>query len=172
MRLFIFFSLLCISPHISAQAYLVFESAGQIRLRKYPIGSDIRVHFKGEPRSNWMTYTIWDLDLKANCIRVSDTYCLPLKALDGFDVTPQGGNPLAVLSGKFLLPWIFFSGVQEVTRNIFNPPLPHLGPFHFIVAGSAAAAWIYARLCMNGQKHLNARHRLKLIDLTLEGPKT
>ena len=172
MRSIIAFSLLLTIQLLSGQAYLVFESSGQIRLRKYPIGSEIRVHFKGEPRSNWMNYTIWDLDLKSNCIRVSDTYCIPLIALDGFDLSPQGGNALAALSGKFLIPWVFFSGVQEATRNIFKPPLPPLGPFHFIVAGTAAAVWIYAILFQNGQKRLNKRHRLRLIDLTMDVPKT
>ncbi|MEO5581274.1 MAG: hypothetical protein ABIR66_01170 [Saprospiraceae bacterium] len=150
---------------------MILETSGKIRPRKYPAGSEIRVHFKGEPRLNWMRYTIWSLDLKSNCIQVSDTYCLPLKDLDGFDLSPENGNKLATLSGKFFLQWSLFSAVQAVASNISKVPIPHLGAFHFIVAGSAAAVWLYSKLFLNGQKKLNRNHRLKLIDLTLEKPK-
>lgn len=155
-----------------AQAYLVYETAGSVRLKKYPIGAEIRVHLKGEPRSTWSSYTIWNLDLESKCIQVSETYCLPLKELDGFDLTRQGGNQMAKMSGKFLLQWTFFSGVQEATRTLFKPPAPHLGWLHAIVAGTAAVTWAYSKLFLNGQKKLNKRHRLKLIDLKMVAPKS
>jgi hypothetical protein len=156
---------------VSSQAYLIFETSGKIRPRRYPVGSEIRVHFKGEPRSNWMKYTIWDLNLTSNCIQVSDTYCLPLKDLDGFDISPEAGNKLATLSGKFFIQWSFFSAVQAIASNISKVPIPQIGAFHFIVAGTTAAVWLYSKLFLNGEKKLNQHHRLKLIDLTLEKPK-
>jgi len=147
-----------------SQAYLILESQGKIKPRKYPIGSTIRVHFKGEIRSSWETYTILGFDLRSKCIIVSESYCLPLIDLDGFDVTPGKGNGLEKTARKFFLQWTLFS----IAQAIFRPPLT---AFHFIVGGVSGLAWMYTKWLVNGQKKLNQKHRLKLIDLTLEKPR-
>lgn len=149
---------------VFAQAFLVLETRGKIKPRKYAVGSVIRVHFKGEARSSWETYTIKGIDLKAKCIHVSETYCLEIKDLDGFDVTPWRGNGFEKTMRKFFLQWSFFSLAQA----IFRPPI---GAFHFIVGGTAGLTWLYIKLFVNGQKKLHQKHRLKLIDLTIEKPR-
>ena len=161
--LLLFFLLL---PGISApgQAFLVLETSGKVKPRKYPAGSQIRVHFKGEAISVWDTYTIKGFDLSAQCIVVSESYCLPLKDLDGFDVSPGKGGALASTMRKFFIQWSFFS----LAQYIFKPPLY---PFHFAVAGGTALAWLYSSLFLKGEKKLNTRHRLRLIDLSLEQPR-
>lgn len=149
---------------VYTQAYLILETQGRVKPRKYPVGATIRVHFKGELKSSWETYTIKGFDLKSKCIIVSDTYCLPIRDLDGFDTTPGKGNGLEKSARKFFIQWTFFSLAQAV----FKPPLTG---FHFIVGGAAGLAWLYTRWLVNGQKKLELRHRLKLIDLTLEKPR-
>ncbi len=146
------------------QAFLLLETQGKVKPKKYPIGSTIRVHFRGEIRSSWETYTIKGFDLPSKCIIVSESYCLPLNDLDGFDVTPGKGNGMEKTARKFFLQWTFFSLAQA----IFRPPLT---AFHFIVGGVAGLAWLYTKWLVNGQKKLGSKIRLKLIDLTLEKPR-
>jgi len=164
MKASILIFFLCAVFEAYPQAYLLLESQGRIKPRKYPIGSRIRVHFSGELKSSWETYTIKGFDLKSRCIIVSETYCLPVKELDGFDTTPDKGNGLEKTARKFLIQWTFFSLAQAV----FRPPVTS---FHFIVGGAAGLAWLYMKWLVNGQKRLNKKHRLKLIDLTLEKPR-
>lgn len=163
-KFLLLFILLMSVIHSPGQAFLVLETTGRVKPRKYPAGSQIRVHFKGEARSAWDTYTIKGFDLSAQCIIVSETYCLPIKDLDGFDVSPGNRSALARTMRKFLIQWSFFS----LAQYIFKPPLY---PFHFAVAGGTALVWMYSSLFIKGEKKLNARNRLRLIDLSLEQPR-
>lgn len=163
-KFLLLFFLLLPGIHMPGQAFLILESSGRVKPRKYPVGSQIRVHFKGEAGSAWETYTIKGFDLPAQCIIVSDTYCLPLRDLDGFDVSPGSRGALARTMRKFFIQWSFFSLAQYV----FKPPLY---PFHFAVAGGTALVWLYSSLFLKGEKKLNARHRLRLIDLSLPQPR-
>ncbi len=147
-----------------SQSFLVLETKGKTKTKKYPVGSIIRIHFKNEPRYLWDNYTILGLDLKNKCIQVSEVYCIALKDIDGFDTTPGKGNGIQRLTGKFFLQWTFFSVIQA----IFKPPLT---AFHFIVAGAAAAVWVFSKFFLNGEKKINGRHRLRLIDLTIDRPR-
>ncbi len=166
MKSILFTSFLCLvfSYCCVGQAFLVLESKGKIKTKKYPIGSLIRVHLKDDPRYLWEKYTIQGLDLKHKCIQISDEYCLPLSDIDGFDISPVYGNGLARVAKKFFIQWTFFSAMQA----IFRPPVT---AFHFIVAGTTALVWCYSKLFLNGQKKINPQHRLRLIDLTVEKPK-
>jgi hypothetical protein len=117
----------------SGQSYLVLETKGKVKGKKYPIGSVIKVHLTGEPRNSWELYTIKGFDFNKECIQVSESYCLPLTAVDRFDIRPSKNNRLAKKPPKFYVHWSYFQ-------------------------------------YFNGEKKLNQRHRLKIVDNTLPVP--
>jgi len=125
--IFIVLFTLATGRSVFSQTCLVLETQGKVKARKYPIGSVIKVHFKGEPRSNWEVYTITGFDLEAECIRVSDTYCVPLTVIDKFDISPSKNNKMQKAPSKFNVQWTYFQ-------------------------------------YFNGQKKLNKRNRLRIID--------
>lgn len=134
LRSFLFLvSLVLCSSVLICQPYLVLETKGKIKGRKYPAGSTIKVHFQGEPKTNWETYTIQGFDLENNCIRVSETYCVPLNVLDRFDVTPAKNNKSTKEPPAFYVQWTYFQ-------------------------------------YFNGQRKLNKKNRLKIIDSALPAP--
>lgn len=117
------------------QTCLVLETRGKIKGRKYPVGSLIKIHFEGEPKSSWETYTITGFDTKMNCIRVSETNCIALSAIDKFDISPAKNNRLDKPPPKFYVQWTYFQ-------------------------------------YFNGQRKLNKRNRLKIIDYSLPATKS
>lgn len=118
---------------LSGQSYLVLETKGKVKGKKYPVGSVIKVHLKGEPKSSWELYTITGFDFSKGCIWVSESYCLPLTAVDRFDISPAKNNRVAKKPPKFYVHWSYFQ-------------------------------------YFNGEKKLNQRHRLKIVDHTLSVP--
>lgn len=156
--------LLFISNSIIAQKFLVLETQGQIKTRKYPIGADIRIHFKEDKKYLWHQYTILGLDEKEKCIIVSDNYCIPLKEINGFDLTPNQGNAMAKATAKFAIPYLFYSGIQVIRG-------PKLNNFQIGLGVTSILSWMAAKLFMSGKVNIATKRRLKIIDLTLEAPK-
>jgi len=133
-RKFVLFTLVLLHFHlIIGQSYLVLEKKGKIKGKKYPVGSVIKVHLQEEPKSSWELYTIEGFDLDKDCIRVSETYCLPLSSIDGFDISPARNNRIAKKPPKFYVHWSYFQ-------------------------------------YFNGQRKMNKRNRLMIVDHTLPPP--
>lgn len=153
-----------LSYHADAQAFLVVETSGKVETRKYPIGTDIRIHLKEDKHYLWHDFTIQDLDLEAKCIRVSDNYCIPLAAINGFDYTPEKGNALAKSLAKFAIPYAAYMGVQAIRG-------PRINNFQKGIGIAAVVGWFTAKLFFTGQVKINTRRRLRLIDLTMTMPK-
>ncbi len=157
-------ALLFIGQSIIAQKFLVLETQGQIKTRKYPIGTDIRIHFKEDKKYLWHQYTIVGLDEKEKCIIVSDNYCIPLNQINGFDLTPNQGNAMAKATAKFAIPYLFYSGIQAIRG-------PKLNTFQKGIGVASILSWISAKLFMSGKVKIAAKRRLRIIDLTMEAPK-
>lgn len=163
-KLFLILSSFGVILNIYTQTFLVLEQAGKIRTNKFPVGAEIRVHFKGEPNSMWYDYNIWDIEPKNNCIRVSDSFCFNINTVDRFDIAPDSVNKWSKLFGKFFVQWTGFS----LAQLLFKPPLY---PFHFAVAGCAAVGYLFSKIINPSQIKINRRHRLKIIDLTVDKPR-
>ena len=157
-------NLLFISNSIIEQKFIVLDTQGQIKTRKYPIGADIRIHFKEDKKYLWHQYTILGLDEKEKCIIVSDNYCIPLKEINGFDLTPNQGNAMAKATAKFAIPYLFYSGIQVIRG-------PKLNNFQIGLGVTSILSWMAAKLFMSGKVNIATKRRLKIIDLTLEAPK-
>lgn len=149
---------------LEAQKFLVLETQGQIKTRKYPIGTDIRIHIKEDKKYLWHQYTILGLDEKEKCIIVSDNYCIPLMEINGFDLTPNQGNAMAKATAKFAIPYLFYSGIQAIRG-------PRLNNFQKGLGATSILSWIAAKLFMSGKVKIATHRRLKIIDLTLDAPK-
>lgn len=164
IRCISFLLLLITSNPVSAQQFLVLETQGQIKTRKYPIGTNIRIHLKDDKKYLWHNYEILGLDERSKCIIVSDNYCIPLGDINGFDLSPRQPNAMAKAAAKFTLPYMLFAGVQVIRGTPLNN-------FQIGLGTAGILSWIMAKLFMSGEVKIKSKRRLKIIDLTMVRPK-
>jgi hypothetical protein len=157
----------CIALTFSAaygQRFLVLETRGKIKTKKFPIGAHIRVHLKEDKPYLWHQYDILALDEKNACIWVSDHYCIPLAQIDGFDITPYKGNAMANTFAKFALPYSIYMAYQAIRG-------PRISTFQASLGIFSAVGWLVSKIFLSGKLKIGANRRLRIIDLTMERPR-
>jgi hypothetical protein len=163
MRLFVLFLLLglCAMAPLTAQRYLLVETANRAQTLKIQEGSTLTYRMQGE--SDWLTGKIVELRADQQLVAI-DNYYLDIRKVDALRQTRPWALPTGVMLTTFGAAWSGFALIGKATDG--NPDTRYEARDAVISGVSLGVGLAIGRLLRHKVLKLGDRRRLRIVDVS------